>query len=80
MVVTWVCASSVVGLTISGNEAIRVGNAVNLMWRVLNLLQDMAKKVAEEGGAEKALYERFECYCKTGGADLRKSSKRAVAA
>ena len=52
MVATWVCASSVVGLTISGSEAIQVGNAVNLMWRVLNLLQDMAQKVAEEGGAE----------------------------
>ena len=80
MVATWVCASSVAGLTISGNEAIRVGNAVNLMWRVLNLLQDMAKKVAEEGGAQKALFERFECCFKTAGADLRKSSKRAVAA
>ena len=72
--------SGVVGLTISGNEAIRVGNAVNLMWRVLNLLQDMAKKVAEEGGAQKALHERVECYCKTAGADLRRTSKRAVAA
>ena len=80
MVATWVCASSVVGLTISGNEAIQVGNAVNLMWRVLNLLQDMAKKVNEEGGAQKALYERFEYHCKTAGPDLRKSSKRTVAA
>ena len=80
MVVTWVCASSVVGLTISGNEAIQAVNAVNLMWRVLNLLQDLAKKVAEECGAQKALYERFEYHCKTAGADLRKSSKRTVAA
>merc|ERR1719162_193392 len=30
----------------------------------------MAKKVEKEGDKEKELYEKFMCYCKTGGSDL----------
>merc|ERR1740117_1761907 len=34
------------------------------------MLQAMQRKVQEEGEKEKELYEKFMCYCKTGGADL----------
>ena len=78
MVARRVLVSLVVGLTISGNEAIQVRTAVNPIRRVVNLLQEMAKKVTEEG--EQALYERFDCYCKTSGEDLKRTSKRAAAA
>merc|ERR550532_2682954 len=37
------------------------------------MLQLMQKKVLEEGKEEKALYEKYMCYCKTGTTDLGKS-------
>lgn len=46
---------------------------MNPIRRVVTMLQNMAKKVAEEGEAEKALFEKFMCYCKTGTFDLQKS-------
>jgi chromosome segregation ATPase len=44
--------------------------AKNPIRRVVDLLQAMQKKVVKEGEAEEELYEKFQCYCKTGGADL----------
>jgi len=43
---------------------------LNPIRKVVNLLQGMQKKVTAEGGREKELYEKFMCYCKTGGGDL----------
>jgi len=37
------------------------------------MLQAMSKKVSDEGEKEKDLYEKFMCYCKTGGSDLSNS-------
>jgi len=37
------------------------------------MLQNMQKKVEEEGEAEKKLYDKFMCYCKSGGKDLESS-------
>jgi len=37
------------------------------------MLQNMQKKVEEEGEAEKKLYDKFICYCKSGGKDLETS-------
>merc|ERR1719384_2874807 len=37
------------------------------------MLQLMQKKVADEGRAEKELFEKYMCYCKTGVKDLSKS-------
>merc|ERR1719272_838748 len=34
------------------------------------MLQGMAKKVASEGEKEQELYDKFQCYCKNGNADL----------
>jgi len=41
------------------------------------MLQLMQKKVIEEGRAEKDLYEKYVCYCKTGVGDLTKSISAA---
>merc|ERR1719254_390758 len=37
------------------------------------MLQNMVKKVEAEGEAEKVLFDKFMCYCKTSGGDLSKS-------
>merc|ERR1719507_2495214 len=53
--------------------------AANPVRKVVNLLQSMQQKVTEEGEKEKALYEKFLCYCKTGGTDLSGSISAAKA-
>jgi len=57
--------------------AVRSEAAANPIRKVVNMLQAMQQKVQEEGEKEKDLYEKFMCYCKTGGSDL--SSSIAVA-
>jgi hypothetical protein len=44
--------------------------AANPIRRVVNLLQDMQKKVEAEGKKEKELFEKFMCYCKNGATEL----------
>jgi len=46
---------------------------VNPIRRVVTLLQDMQAKVTAQGAAEKELYEKFVCYCRTGTGDLEGS-------
>jgi chromosome segregation ATPase len=53
--------------------------AANPIRKVVTLLQSMQKKVAAEGEEEEKLYEKFMCYCKTGGATLAKSIADAEA-
>merc|ERR1719203_2034547 len=43
---------------------------VNPIRRVVTLLQNMQKKVTAEGKAEKELFDKFMCYCRTGSGDL----------
>jgi len=45
----------------------------NPIRKVVTMLQNMQKKVEEEGKAEAALYEKFMCYCQTGGGELTAS-------
>merc|ERR1719359_946526 len=45
----------------------------NPIRKVVNMLQAMQKKVEAEGEKEKALFDKYMCYCKTGGAALSKS-------
>jgi len=47
--------------------------SVNPIRRVVTMLQNMEKKVAEEGEKEKALFEKFMCYCKNGEGQLSAS-------
>jgi len=44
-------------------------NQANPIRKVVTLLQNLQKKVTEEGKKEKELYEKFMCYCKTGNGD-----------
>jgi peptidoglycan hydrolase CwlO-like protein len=51
----------------------------NPIRRVVDMLQMMQSKVMEEGKTEKALYEKFSCWCKTGSSDLTASISAAEA-
>jgi len=59
----------------SGTDA----TAANPIRRVVTMLQQMQVKVAEEGEKEKALFDKFMCYCKTAGGDLEASIKEGKA-
>eukprot|EP00444_Apocalathium_aciculiferum_P037967 CAMPEP_0183484090 /NCGR_PEP_ID=MMETSP0370-20130417/178742_1 /TAXON_ID=268820 /ORGANISM="Peridinium aciculiferum, Strain PAER-2" /LENGTH=730 /DNA_ID=CAMNT_0025677377 /DNA_START=88 /DNA_END=2280 /DNA_ORIENTATION=+ len=48
-------------------------SVMNPIRKVVTLLQAMQTKVTEEGAKEKDLYDKFMCYCKTGGSDLSAS-------
>jgi len=49
----------------------------NPIRRVVAMLQMMQKKVTAEGEKEKELFDKFMCYCNTGGASLSKSIEAA---
>jgi len=53
--------------------------AMNPIRKVVTMLQAMQTRVAKEGEAEKELYEKFMCHCKTGGTDLAASISAAEA-
>jgi len=57
----------------SSAAVLRAQSSANPVRKVVNLLQAMQKKVTEEGEKEEKLYEKFMCYCKTGGSDLAAS-------
>mmetsp|Transcript_96616 Transcript_96616/g.272801 ORF Transcript_96616/g.272801 Transcript_96616/m.272801 type:complete len:697 (-) Transcript_96616:60-2150(-) len=52
-------------------------SSMNPIRKVVTLLQAMQKKVTAEGEKEKDLYDKFMCYCKTGGSDLSTSISSA---
>jgi outer membrane murein-binding lipoprotein Lpp len=47
--------------------------AANPIRKVVSMLQRIEKKVQAEGERETAMYEKYQCTCKTGGAGLEKS-------
>jgi predicted nucleic acid-binding Zn-ribbon protein len=47
--------------------------AANPIRKVVMMLQNLSKKVAEEGEKETELFEKFMCYCKNGASTLDKS-------
>merc|ERR1719359_2676269 len=47
--------------------------AANPIRKVVTMLQHMEKKIVAEGEKEKALFDKYMCYCKTSGGDLQKS-------
>jgi len=51
----------------------KIQAAANPIRRVVNLLQDMQKKVEAEAPREKELFEKFMCYCKNGATDLEEA-------
>jgi len=52
-------------------------NHLNPIRKVVVLLQNMQKKVEEEGAREAELFKKFDCYCKTGRGDLAASISAA---
>merc|ERR1719355_197139 len=58
-------------LTVDAREATGANHRANPIRRVVDLLQQMQTQVTEEGKAEKALFEKFMCWCKSGGDDLK---------
>jgi len=57
----------------------RVGLSVNPVRRVVSMLQMMTKKIEAEGETEKALFEKYMCWCKSGSGALAKSIADAEA-
>jgi len=57
-------------LGVAFGAAVDDGSEMNPIRKVVNLLQQMQKKVTAEGEREKELYEKFMCHCKGGGGDL----------
>jgi len=51
--------------------------AANPVRRVVSMLQKMQQRIAAEGVKEKELYEKFNCWCQTGGSDLKQSIESA---
>jgi len=60
---------------IAGFDALTVQDStvVNPIRRVVTMLQNMQKKVEEEGKRDEELFEKFMCYCKDGIPKLEKS-------
>jgi len=54
-------------------------SAANPIRRVVTMLQEMQVKVSAEGEKEKAMFDKFMCYCKTAGGDLEASIKAGKA-
>mmetsp|Transcript_21011 Transcript_21011/g.68043 ORF Transcript_21011/g.68043 Transcript_21011/m.68043 type:complete len:728 (+) Transcript_21011:58-2241(+) len=52
-------------------------HATNPIRKVVTMLQDMQKKVTEEGKREEELYHKFMCYCSTNGGELSTSIEAA---
>jgi len=66
--IVFFCAPLLISGTEDGQQ-----NALNPVRKVVNMLQKMQKKVQEEGVEEKKLYDKFMCYCETGGGKLASS-------
>jgi len=66
-------AASVLASLFLPLHAVEHHNALNPVRKVVTLLQSMQAKVQDEGAREKDLYDKFMCYCKSGGGDLSAS-------
>jgi len=62
---------------VSVQQRSEVRYASNPIRKVVTMLQDMQKKVTEEGKREEDLYHKFMCFCKTSGGDLDASIEAA---
>jgi len=47
-----------------------IAEGKNPIRRVVNMLEDLLKKVTEEGKIEKELYDKFMCYCTSSGGEV----------
>jgi len=68
-----ICAANAVSV----EETAKAGMRANPIRRVVNMLQDMQKKVEAEGERDEKLFEKYMCYCKNGAGQLEASIKAA---
>jgi len=75
------CTLALLTLAFTGAWAAHESTSLtaNPIRRVVTLLQNMQKKVEEEGVKEKKLFEKFMCYCKNGLGDLKNTIDAAEA-
>jgi predicted nucleic acid-binding Zn-ribbon protein len=59
--------------SLAGTESSVEAARANPIRKVVNMLSAMQKKVEAEGEKEKALFDKYMCYCKTSGGELQKS-------
>jgi len=71
------------GVSIAGafsvTSGFAAGSGANPVRKVVNLLQAMQKKVAEEGEKAEVLYQKYLCYCQSSSGDLSGSVAAAEA-
>ena len=79
MVRSAIFCCALVHVSLTGVGAVQVRNLVNPIRRVVTLLQDMAKKISEEGKQEEELYKNFECYCRTTSEELKTNVEEGAA-
>ena len=68
-----------VHVSLTGVDAVQSRSHVNPIRRVVTLLQDMAKKISEEGKQEEELCKNFECYCRTTSKELNTNVEEGAA-
>merc|ERR1712217_863894 len=83
-IAAWLAMSSsvfrlLVGLTCLAPKVHGGHSHENPIRHVVTLLQNMQASVTAEGKKEEALYQKFMCYCKTGGETLAASIAAAKA-
>jgi chromosome segregation ATPase len=66
-----VATSVLLSQPVAARDGLRL--TVNPIRRVVTMLQQMTNKIEAEGKKEKALFDKFMCYCDTGVADLEKA-------
>merc|ERR1719188_2069146 len=79
MLLVFVLLASVSGVTHGARLRSSTTAAANPIRKVVTMLQNMQKQVEAEGVAEKKLYEKYMCWCKTSGGDLEKEIEAAKA-
>jgi len=68
-------------LCASGASAsVDMDRGANPIRKIVTLMQDMQKEIEAEGAKEQALYDKFQCFCNGGAAELAKTSADAGAA
>jgi len=70
-----VATSVLLSQPVAARDGLRL--TVNPIRRVVTMLQQMTNKIEAEGKKEKALFEKFMCYCDTGVADLEQAISAA---
>jgi len=67
-----VAAAAVAGASVEATKT-EMTMTANPIRRVVTMLQNIQKKVEEEGKRDEELFEKYMCYCKNGVADLEAS-------